>query len=155
MADPGFVAYPRGEGTYGNAARLRALADGYFGYGLVFGINFLLAVVASGLIQARITNYLMVIPVMFFAIGGLSYGPNRRIGEGKGWGSSGAVLASVLVGLNSALCCGIIGVLVMQNIARREIERYGVPKGGFFGLKKPAVEATIAQREALEGGRAV
>lgn len=74
------------------------------------------------------------------------------IAYGKGWDPSAAMLASVLMGLNSALCCGIIGYVVMQQIASMEMKRYGIP-AGFFGIRKAIVTARVAELRAQETSR--
>lgn len=80
----------------------------------------------------------------------LTYGPNKKIGEGLGWSPSGAVVASVLMGLNSALCCGIIGYVVMQNIALVEMKKFGLKGGGLFGLRKKDVDIAIESLRTQE-----
>jgi hypothetical protein len=52
--------------------------------------------------------------------------------------------ASVLMGLNSALCCGVIGYIVVQSMAAKKFKEAGIPKG-FFGYKKADVNAFIDQ----------
>lgn len=124
---PSYAPYYRpGAGSYGTADKLQALSDGYFGLSKVFVINILI-VLASRLVtltlgpdEALIALFAIMF-VLLVAVAALSYGPNKRIGEGKDWPPSNALIASILMGLNSALCCGIIGYVVMQSIASKEM----------------------------------
>jgi hypothetical protein len=129
--------------------RLRALAKGYFGLNWVFLANVLLSVASfvvtrgpdAGL-QASIATAVLV----FLVITAASFPFNREIGAGKGWSPVGPVIASLLMGLNSALCCGIIGYLVMQSIAMNEMKRLGL-RAGFLGVRRKDVDALA---EALD-----
>ena len=149
---PQFAAYPRGPEIppYGSVEKLQALSDGYFGLNNVFVLNIVLSLASRVLpIQAEnpkeaLTLLIGIVVVFFFLIGGLTFPFNRKIAIGKDWPAGYAVLASVLMGLNSALCCGIIGYIVMQQIASAEMKKYGLTFS-LFGLKKKDVQARIAQ----------
>jgi hypothetical protein len=154
--------YPRGQGVYGSPERLQALSDGYFGLNLVFGLNVVL-VIAARAAQLTVASSSTVDPatmllvicvslgVIGFAVGFCTYPFNKKIGYGCGWSPAGPVIASVLMGLNSAFCCGIIGYVVVQQIAGQEIKRYGI-KTGFFGLRKKEIAAVIASMRAHPPG---
>lgn len=77
-------------------------------------------------------------------VGFATYPQNKKIGYGCGWAPSWPVVASVLMGLNSALCCGIIGYIVMQQFAAQEMKKYGL-KTGFGGVRKREVVALVAE----------
>lgn len=147
-----YVAYPRGDQpfSYGDPDRLQALADGYFGLNNIFILNIALALGARGLSttakspEQALGLYAGLIVAMFALIAFLTYPHNKKIGFGKNWPSGNAVLASILMGINSALCCGIIGYVVMQIIAANERKRYGL-KGSAFGFKKKDVKAYVDQ----------
>jgi hypothetical protein len=143
--------YPRYEAAaYGTPERLQALADGYFGLNWVFLLNVVMAI-STRAIPAVAPDADLALPLLLGAYGAIflvvafaTFPFNRKIATGKGWDTSAAVLASFLMGLNSALCCGIIGYVVMQSIAAGEMKRYGL-KSGFFGLRKADVERRIAE----------
>jgi hypothetical protein len=146
----GYVEYPRDQSP-GSYQQLKDLTDGYFGLNNAFLINLLLSLAGNAYFRTagagadlglNLAFLAVVAVVVFFA----TLGPNKRLGAGLGWSPSGPTLASVLVALNSALCCGIIGYIVLQSMAMKRIRDYGL-KGGFFGLKKKDVEARLAQLE--------
>jgi hypothetical protein len=155
---PQYAAYPRGEALYGSSDKLRALADGYFGLNRVFLINVVLAIgsrVATAAEMPAATLLLVVaavILVLGLAVGFLTYPCNKKIGYGANWSPGMPVLASVLMALNSALCCGIIGYIVVQSLAAKEMKKYGLVGGG-FGLKKPNVERLISEMQLRERGQ--
>jgi len=143
---PQFAAYPRPQ-FYGDPSKLQALSDGYFGLNTVFLYNFGLAILLN--VVGRIPNFefglilfLISIPLIGLVVGYLSYPKNKLIGYGCNWSKHGPLTASILMGLNSALCCGIIGYVVVQNIALKEMRKYGV-RGGAFGLRKRDVQAVV------------
>lgn len=144
--EPAYAPYYRGGSQYGSAERLEALGKGYFALNWVFFANVILAVgvnVFDQYSRDREDLYMGVLlvgaGVLFVIITAATYVPNQNIAKGMGWAPAMGVLASVLMGLNSALCCGVIGYLVMQLIAAKEIKRYGVQK-----MKKPEIEAAVA-----------
>jgi hypothetical protein len=157
-APPQFAAYPRGPeiAPYGSFEKLQALSDGYFGLNNVFLVNVLLAIGSRALQLGPRTPeqaWMMIIGavvVMGLIIGVMSFPFNRKIAIGKGWTDGHAILASVLMGLNSALCCGLIGYIVMQSIASSEMKKYGISAAG-LGLKKKVVQERIAQMKAQQG----
>lgn len=138
-----------------NADKLQALADGYFGLNLVFLLNVALALGLNALLglsrqgEVALAALLGGAAFVFLAIAGCSFPFNRKIAFGMGWNSGMAVLASLLMGLNSAFCCGIIGYVVMQQIAFVEIKKYGVRKGP-FGIRKRDVAVRVAELRAEE-----
>lgn len=158
-----FAAYPRTHLTAEDGERIRHLAAGYFGLNWIFLFNIVWALgwtfglmfmstsaeasgnesqmALSGLLW--ILSIVLTIPV----IGFLTYPSNKRIGFGKGWSSSGAILASVLMGISSAFCCGIIGYIVMQSIASSALKKYGV-RSGFLGPRKKQIDERIAEINA-------
>ena len=152
----GYAAYPRGAaiaGAYGSPEKLQALADGYFGLNWVFLANVFLALgfrflpMAVG--DAGTAGMLMLVLglLTFLVVAGFSMPYNRKIAFGKGWSDGIAILASILMGLNSVFCCGIVGYIIMQTIAAGEIKGYGL-KTGMLGLKKKDVEAKVAEMRA-------
>ncbi|MBN9501600.1 MAG: hypothetical protein BGO01_00240 [Armatimonadetes bacterium 55-13] len=153
-----FAAYPRGQNLYGSAEKLQALCDGYFGLNNVFIFNIVASfAVRAGLTGAKIGEdqiWLVLgalVLAFVVAIGFATYKPNQKIAFGCNWSSSAPIVASLLMGINSAVCCGIIGYAVMQHFAMQEMKKYGVPTG-FFSLKKSVVNQIIADRRALERG---
>lgn len=144
---PQFAAYPRPQYPSGSPDKLRALSDGYFGLNRVFVINIVLVIgmplicFMLGLAGPLVT--LVIAIVVGLVVGFMTFPYNRKIGYGCGWSDGGAILASTLMGINSALCCGIIGYIVVQQIAAVEMKKYGI-KTGFLGMKKNDIEATIA-----------
>jgi membrane-associated phospholipid phosphatase len=137
---PQFEGYYR-QPTGPSKQQLKDLAEGYFGLSIIFVANIGLAVFLN--IVARSTENIAVpltgIGIMFLAITFATLPKNRLIARGKGWPDGHAVLASVLMGLNSALCCGIIGYVVMQSIAANELKRSGI-KMGFFARKQAIMD---------------
>jgi hypothetical protein len=152
---PGYAAYPRGQATYGSADQLRALADGYFGLNRVFLINIVLVLAvraATASTNDPNTYYGILIGSVVavgLIVGFMTFPHNKKIGYGANWQPGSPVLASVLMGLNSALCCGIIGYIVVQGLAAKEIKKYGL-NAGAFGLKRTEIEQRIAEMRAAE-----
>lgn len=153
------MPYYRGPAFYGSVDKLWALYQGYNRLTIVFLINIVLTIainVATGGLASLSPDspagawsaYVIGIGVMFLAITFLTLPANRMIGFGKDWGPSGSLLASVLMGLNSALCCGIIGYVAVQHIAYTEMKRCGV-KPGFMGIRRHQVEERIREMQAM------
>src|SRR5689334_15737872 len=118
-----YAAYPRGgpvAGQYGSADQLQALSDGYFGLNTVFVLNLVLAFASrAGTATAKDPATALAILGGFVLVTGLvvgfcTYPYNKKIAYGANWNPGMAVLASVLMALNSALCCGIVGYVVVQ-----------------------------------------
>jgi hypothetical protein len=158
---PQYAAYPRqGMANYGTADKLRALADGYYGLNKVFLLNIALVLanraVSAGVktVEAAMMVLVGSVLVVGLIIGFATYPSNKKIGYGANWSPGMPIVASVLMALNSALCCGIIGYVVVQSIAAKEMSKYGLKAGLFGGLKKPDVERTIAQFQAQEAAPA-
>jgi hypothetical protein len=146
-----YVAYPRGVVPYDPEAadRLQALSDGYFGLNMVFLVNVALAIGGSFLVGAiGRSAYIAFVIILFLTIAGLSFGSNKKIGYGLGWAAWGPVVASVLMGLNSALCCGIIGFVVVQQMATKGISRYGLRVRPIGGFRKGDIVARIEELRA-------
>lgn len=125
---------------------LQALADGYFGLSYVFVANILimlpLGVLSaahptsrSGWLALEFFGFLWVV-IMCCAIGILSYRPNRRIAEGMGWSPGQAVAASILIGINSLFCCGVLGYAIMQSIASRQMAQVYKLRIGLLTTRK-------------------
>lgn len=148
---PPHAPYYRGEATNLDPNQLRSLKEGYFGLNTIFFINIALALGSNVLLRGEFNSvvFLVVVGAMFVIISLATFPSNKKIGQGMGWPAGNAVLASVLMGLNSALCCGIIGYVVMQNIALKGMARFGI-KAGLFGLKKSVVEQRIAELERTQ-----
>ena len=100
---------------------------------LVFFFNVVLSFGARLVALEGWTALLGYLGAVVLLVAGCTFPYNRKIGIGKGWPVGNAILASVLMGLNSALCCGVVGYVVMQMIASNEMKRYGL-KSGFLGL---------------------
>jgi hypothetical protein len=149
-----FAQYPRGNDVYGSSEKLQNLMDGYFGLNWVFLVNVVLSLISRGLgavaknPEQALVMLLGFVVVVFAVIAGMSYPQNKKIGIGMGWPPANSVIASILMGLNSVVCCGIIGFIVMQSIAANEMKRYGIT-GGIFGLKKSVIQAKIAELQAM------
>lgn len=142
-----FVPYPSGN-NYGTREKLQALADGYFGLNNVFMVNLIMCVPLNLYMrtltdpgQALVTFGVAAV-VLFVTILLLSLPQNKKIGFGLNWSPVSPAIASILMGLNSALCCGIFGYIIMQMLAANEMKKYGV-QTGFFGMKKKAVQEVI------------
>jgi len=152
---PQYAAYPRGAGAgqYGTADKLQALSDGYFGLNIIFLINIVLSLGSrfSGVTAKTPSEALGILAgyalVVGLVVGFGSYHNNKKIAFGADWKPGMAVLASVLMALNSVFCCGIIGYVIVQNLAFQEMKKYGL-KGGFFGVKKSEIAAKVAEMRA-------
>jgi len=75
---------------------------------------------------------------------------NKKIAFGKGWTDSRAILVSILMGINSIFCCGIVGYSIMQTVAANEMKRYGVRPSIFGGVTKKAFRTALANRRKAE-----
>ncbi|MBI1335291.1 MAG: hypothetical protein JST12_05550 [Armatimonadetes bacterium] len=138
-----------------NASDLRNLADGYFGLNQVFIINIVLNFASRllGQVSTPQTVWFIIFGyaiVMMAAITALTLPHNKKIAAGMGWDPSKATLASVLMGLNSAFCCGIIGYIIMQSYAAKKFREAGAPRS-FFGFKKAELYAFIDQLQYQQG----
>lgn len=146
-----FANYPR-PGTGPSAASLRNLADGYFGLNTAFliniALNFLMRLLTTTTGQMQpgtaIILLIAIVLAMFVIVTLVTLPHNRKIGEGLGWTPSGPIIASVLIGLNSALCCGIVGYIVVQAMAAKKFKEAGAPRS-FFGYKKAELYHFIDQ----------
>lgn len=154
----GYAAYPRAQSAipaYGSPDKFKALADGYFGLNWVFLANVVLALAFRFLpmsindADTALVVLLGLAFLMFCVVAGFSFPYNRKIAYGKGWADGIAVLASVLMGLNSVFCCGIIGYIIMQTIAAGEMKNYGLATS-FFGITKKKVEAKLAELNSTQ-----
>ena len=143
---PPYAQYPRGvEPGYGSATALRSLFDGYNGLSRAFLINIAMVIpinllARAGAISLPLVGLLAI--VVFAVIFAVTLGPNKKIGEGAGW-----VPAQPLIASSSALCCGIIGYVVMQTIAANHIKKFGLRR-----VKKSEVQAKIAELESAGTG---
>jgi len=141
----------------GSAEKLEALWAGYKGLNGVFVVNILLSILLNGVIRSQqnpeqsLAMFLLIGGIGFIIICVLTYPQNRKIGFGKGWSTAMPVVASVLMGLNSVLCCGIIGYLVMQQIAAAEIKLYGLKPVSFKGFRKEEVAVRVEQLRVGQG----
>ena len=125
--------------------------DGWSGLNYVFIANVIGAVIINGFYRTIGSEMESGGTIMFGAfivlgivIALLTLPQNRKIGKGAGWNDSKPVVAAVLMGINSALCCGIIGFIVMQTIATNHLKMYGVT-GGIFGPTKQSAKQRIAE----------
>jgi len=147
---PSYAAYPREFGkAYGTVERLEALGAGYFGLNVGF-----LWMIASAviLIGVEIADPSLG-PFPFFvgyplAAGFATLPHNKKIAVGKGWAESTGIVASVCVGLSTFICGGLVACIVMQQIAVREMKKYGVRPG--FSLTKKRFQSFVAQRRELD-----
>lgn len=152
-----FVEYPR-ETPYGSADQLQALAAGYYGLNWVFVANFLVAIGGRVLVEkvedpdAHLISILALLAFLLIGVSFASFPFNRKIAFGKGWSVAAAIVASALMGLNSALCFGAIGYIVMQAIALAEMRKYGVSSGFLKGPQKSWIAAKVAQMRSREQG---
>ena len=146
----GYVPYARpADMPYGTVEKLQALCNGYFGLNYVFIINVVLFFVQRAVLYFDPTALafglatILMIPIIAF----LTFPQNKLIGFGKDWSPSGPLIASILMGFNSAFCFGLLGYVVMQHIAFKEMKLYGI-KGGSFSMRKDQVQAQIAAMRA-------
>jgi hypothetical protein len=153
---PQYAAYPRASASvYGSADKLRALAKGYFGLNSVFLVNFLMALASQLLLPLAgpsmfWTAFCGYVVLVGLIVGFATYPFNKKIGYGANWSSGMPVVASTLMALNSAFCCGIVGYVVVQHLAAREMKKYGVRMAVFGGIKKKEIERIAADMEMRE-----
>jgi len=132
-------------------SRLITLVDAYFGlsnaFGYVLGVN-LVANLGSRNLTVRDDQILLYLLVVAVIAGAVSYFAtirhNKNVGPALGWPEHGPVLASVLMALNAALFCGVIGFIVVQQMISKELGKSGI-RMSFFQNKK----RVLAQIEAL------
>jgi len=132
---------------------LQALAEGYFGLNWVFLVNVVIVIAMNLAIRANGTSPVAALAALggvFAVIALLTYPQNKKIAFGKNWPPGSALAASLLMGLNSALCCGIIGYVVMQQIALGEMKKYGLKPRAFGGVRRNVVMAMVEQIRARE-----
>ena len=141
----------------GSADKLEALGAGYHGLSLVFigniivalGINAYARSAGDDLGTAGIILVLLILLGVGVAIA--TFPQNKKIGFGLDWQPSGAIIASILMGLNSALCCGVIGYIVMQQLASNRMKQYGL-RTGFLGVKKSDNAARVSELRQSPAG---
>jgi hypothetical protein len=155
---PEYASYYRPTSVYGTAAQLQALSDGYVALNIVFAVNVVLGLTVSfgayGIRAAlgpgvTVVWYIAGYLFLGIAVGVLTYVPNKKIGVGKGWSSGVALVASILMAVNAVFCCGLIGYMVMQQIAATEMKKYGV-RLGLLGLRRREVQPLIEELERQE-----
>jgi hypothetical protein len=156
---PQYAAYPRHQAhpvlAYGSADRLRSLYSGYQGLNAVFLLNIVLAIgigMGAGTVRSpegATLLYLGGLGMLFVTVAVGTYFPNKRIAYGANWAPAMAYLASFLMALNSILCCGIIGYVVMQQLAANEMKKYGLKSHFLGGIRKAEVEDVARQLESL------
>ena len=146
---PPYASYPRNTASYGSAAQLQSLYEAYSKYSWLFAANIVISLVIFGGLGATrngtavLAGY-VIVPLI---LGALSYPLNKKLGYGASWSSGQVILATVLMGLNS-VCCGIVGFVVVQQIAANHMKPYGL-KSGFLGIKRRDVQAKLAE---MQGG---
>lgn len=150
---PDYGAYYRGTGpTNLDPEKLRLLKDGYFGLNNVFLLNVVFAIGSNVVFRGLDVDPVLALgflAVFLITIGALTFPSNKKIGMALGWEPSGAILASILMGLFAWICCGAFGYMIMQNKALRGMKDYGI-SAGVFGLKKSVVEQRIAELEMAQ-----
>lgn len=127
------------------------MAEGYFGLNWVFIGNVIILITVNICYGVSNSGYRAFLYVALGLLAGLfayvtfaSLPLNKKIAYGKGWPPSNAIVASILMALNSVICCGAIGYVVMQMIAGAEIKKYGV-KQGAFGYRNKQIQQRIEQ----------
>lgn len=155
---PGFSGYPRGIPAKGERERLALLADAYFGLNKVFGVNilFVLGFYAIAMLGGNTNNPLFAgagllawMGIGILGIGFLSYPHILKIAEGKGWSPSSALPLAMVMGANAMVCCGAIGIMVLQHMAYRDIQKLGVvPRT--FGIKREDVDERLRQMDLMQ-----
>ena len=145
---PPYASYPRDATVFGSSRDLQSLFQGYNGLTVAFLVNIALVVPLNVLSRLHLLPrplFGLGVLIVFAVVFAMTLGPNRKIGEGAHWQPWQPLLATFLIALNSAVCCGIIGYLVMQTIATNHIKKYGLRNA-----KKSAVNARIAELQAME-----
>ena len=140
------VSYPRNVPTFGSSSDLQSLFQGYNGLTVAFVVNVLMVIPLNVLARTGAITLGMVglgALVVFVVVFLLTLGPNKKIGEGAHWQSWQPILGSFLIALNSAVCCGIVGYVVMQTIAANHIKKFG-----FKRVNKKEIQARIAELQA-------
>lgn len=156
-----YAAYPRGPlgGMYGSSNHLLALWEGYSGLNYVAILNVALFAVGELVTLTPIWSdsspesvlvfFGAYFFVLFIVIVACTLPYNRKIGYGLGWAPAGPVTAAILMGLNSALCCGVVGYIIMQMLAVAEMKRYGL-RMGLLGMRKKEVLTVVEAIRAHE-----
>lgn len=152
--------YPRDQVNVplgGSAEKLESLGSGYHGLNMVFVGNIIVAMAINALAQTSgdslgaATIVLGLLVALGIGVAFATYPQNKKIGFGLGWQPSGAIIASILMGLNSALCCGVIGYVVMQQLAGNRMKQYGL-RTGFLGVKKADIAASVSELRQSPAG---
>jgi hypothetical protein len=139
-----FAAYPRaGAVQWGSADKLQALADGYFGMNYLFGAGFVynVAVRFAPVVLGALSIVLIFGGIIALAL--FSFTFVNKIAFGLNWSTSKANWAKLLMAFNF-FCCEIVGILILQSMASREMKNYGL-RPSYSGFKKREVYARIAQ----------
>jgi hypothetical protein len=154
---PQYVGYTRSNSSILQPEQIRALADAYRGFSWVFLIDFLTLLI-TGFIAGVVSVVLkgdFVSPIILFSpyvltgivVFFVSQGPSRQYAIGMGRNPSGAVVTSIVLGLQGWLCCGAFGYAILQGRLSKELKKCGL-KAGFLGIPKADVEEVIAQMQA-------
>lgn len=158
MSDVRYAPYHRPGDETPDPAKLKALADGYFGLNWVFLVNVAMVVPMNILMmgdpmtqEAANAKGLMAlgwIVVIFLTISTLTYLQNRKIGFGLDWSPATVIAVSILMGINSALCCGVIGYAIVQTIASNRMAKVYQVKLTLFNGKR-RVDEKVRELEQL------
>lgn len=137
---PEMTAYPRG--SLVDKQKLRTLVEGYFGMSVAFGLTVLCNFIGTGLmmfVAMQMNQPVIIYLGIVFGVAGAFFftlGPNEKIGIGLGWKENGKYIASGLIALNVALFCGVVGFIVVQQMATNAMKRDGLRLGFFVSKKK-------------------
>jgi hypothetical protein len=150
-----FAAYPRpGAGTSEMADTLQLLSDGYFGLNLAFGLCILVGVVGYILLLGlpsvglppvvAVAAVVFILGVTYVASIALILKPTKKLGQAMGWSPVIPWVASIA----TVFCLGLIGFVILQQIASSRMKSLFGVRGGFFGIKKAVVNRRIAELRA-------
>lgn len=141
--------------VYGTADQLEALGDGYFGLNqsfMVTAVLLLLTIASAGAGKPILT--LAAFGLQLVGSGASAYPACKKLAFGQGKPPTNAALSAIMVSLLSWLCFGVLGYVVLQSTAAREIQRYGAPVRSLGGIKKKDFYAFLADRRAMDAALA-
>lgn len=144
------AAYPRAGAV--PTSKLRLLIEGGNGLNILFAITVALNIGFGNMLRTMGpstpgSNKLGgVILLMFLIVSIGSFKYVKKIGEGLDWPESKAKWISVLLGLNSAICCGAIGFILVLRPALKKLQEGGID----VNLIKFNAKQAMATIESME-----
>lgn len=146
------AAYPRAGAV--PSSKLRAILEGCQGLNIIFGITVAVNIVGGQSLRreggATLPAIIAFAIILFLLVSIGSFKYVKKVGEGLDWPESKATMVSVLLGLNSAICCGAIGFILVQMAAIKKLNEGGIEASLLkFNVKNGLATVDQMERQGL------